>query len=67
MMHCPFCKKAAHTRTSRYLSENIKIRYHQCTNIACSATFRTRESIDEVIHSPAEHQTRGKRTRTEGK
>ncbi|MCL7653369.1 ogr/Delta-like zinc finger family protein, partial [Klebsiella pneumoniae] len=21
MMHCPFCKKSAHTRTSRYLSE----------------------------------------------
>ncbi|MGU6060557.1 ogr/Delta-like zinc finger family protein, partial [Klebsiella pneumoniae] len=23
MMHCPFCKKSAHTRTSRYLSENV--------------------------------------------
>ncbi|HBU3630855.1 ogr/Delta-like zinc finger family protein, partial [Raoultella sp. 10-1] len=21
MMHCPFCKKSAHARTSRYLSE----------------------------------------------
>ncbi|MEY1566824.1 ogr/Delta-like zinc finger family protein, partial [Escherichia coli] len=31
MMHCPFCKTAAHTRTSRYLSENVKQRYHQCT------------------------------------
>ncbi|MCW4543411.1 ogr/Delta-like zinc finger family protein, partial [Klebsiella oxytoca] len=28
MMHCPFCKKSAHTRTSRYLSENVKQRYH---------------------------------------
>ncbi|HBX9993045.1 ogr/Delta-like zinc finger family protein, partial [Klebsiella pneumoniae] len=26
MMHCPFCKKSAHTRTSRYLSENVKQR-----------------------------------------
>ncbi|HBT8314912.1 ogr/Delta-like zinc finger family protein, partial [Pseudomonas aeruginosa] len=40
MMHCPFCKKSAHARTSRYLSENVKQRYHQCTNIECSATFR---------------------------
>ncbi|EMP0383277.1 ogr/Delta-like zinc finger family protein, partial [Klebsiella pneumoniae] len=24
MMHCPFCKKSAHARTSRYLSENVK-------------------------------------------
>ncbi|MGK2554584.1 ogr/Delta-like zinc finger family protein, partial [Klebsiella pneumoniae] len=47
MMHCPFCKKSAHTRTSRYLSENVKQRYHQCTNIECSATFRTTEAIDE--------------------
>lgn len=54
MMHCPFCKTAAHTRTSRYLSENVKQRYHQCTNIECSSTFRTIESIDEVICPPPE-------------
>lgn len=54
MMHCPFCKKSAHARTSRYLSENVKQRYHQCTNIECSATFRTTEAIDEVIRPPAE-------------
>ncbi|MEL0417317.1 ogr/Delta-like zinc finger family protein, partial [Klebsiella oxytoca] len=29
-------------------------RYHQCTNIECSATFRTTEAIDEVIRPPAE-------------
>ena len=42
-------QKSAHARTSRYLSENVKQRYHQCTNIECSATFRTTEAIDEVI------------------
>lgn len=52
MMHCPYCKKAAHTRTSRYLSENVKQRYHQCTNLECSATFRTIEAIDGVIRPP---------------
>ena len=29
MFHCPFCKTSAHARTSRYLSENVKQRYHQ--------------------------------------
>ncbi|MDU7200584.1 MAG: ogr/Delta-like zinc finger family protein, partial [Enterobacteriaceae bacterium] len=24
MFHCPFCKHAAHSRTSSYLSENVK-------------------------------------------
>ncbi|MDU4353792.1 MAG: ogr/Delta-like zinc finger family protein, partial [Phytobacter diazotrophicus] len=38
MFHCPFCKHAAHSRTSSYLSENVKRRYHQCRNIECSAT-----------------------------
>ncbi|EDQ6089983.1 TPA: ogr/Delta-like zinc finger family protein [Salmonella enterica] len=52
MFHCPFCKNTAHVRTSRYLSENVKQRYHQCTNIECSATFRTIESVDGVIRSP---------------
>lgn len=54
MFHCPFCKSTAHTRTSRYLSENVKQRYHQCTNIECSATFRTIESVDGVIRAAPE-------------
>ena len=52
MFHCPFCKTSAHSRTSRYQSDNVKQRYHQCMNIECSATFRTLESIDGVIRSP---------------
>ena len=54
MMHCPFCKCPAHTRTSRYLSETVKQVYYQCTNILCSATFRTMESVDSVIRPPSE-------------
>lgn len=50
MFHCPFCKKTAHVRTSRYLSENVKQRYHQCT----TATFRTIESVDGVIRAAPE-------------
>ncbi|WP_241324365.1 hypothetical protein [Citrobacter freundii] len=44
MMRCPYCKQAAHVRTSRYLS------------VFCSTTFRTIESIDEVIRPPAEEK-----------
>ena len=51
MFHCPFCKTSVRSRTSRYLSENVKKHYHQCMNIECSATFRTLESIDKIISS----------------
>ncbi|ROP49858.1 Ogr/Delta-like zinc finger protein [Enterobacter sp. BIGb0383] len=54
MMRCPYCKKAAHVRTSRYLSDNVKQSYLQCVNVFCSATFRTLESIDEIIRPPAQ-------------
>lgn len=53
MFHCPYCKHPAHTRTSRYVSENIRQRYHQCTSLECSATFRTSETLDGVIRQPA--------------
>ncbi|WP_312605297.1 ogr/Delta-like zinc finger family protein [Kosakonia cowanii] len=53
MFHCPYCRQPAHTRTSRYVSENLKQRYHQCTSLDCSATFRTSETLDGVIRQPA--------------
>jgi pyruvate-formate lyase-activating enzyme len=53
MFRCPYCKNPAHTRTSRYVSENLKQRYHQCTSLECSATFRTSETLDGVIRQPA--------------
>lgn len=49
MMSCPFCGHAAHARSSHKVSENVKQRYHQCTNIECSATFRTSEAVEEII------------------
>jgi hypothetical protein len=49
MMHCPLCGHVAHTRSSRYLSESTKERYHQCRNINCSCTFATHESVARVI------------------
>ncbi|EPY7299450.1 MULTISPECIES: ogr/Delta-like zinc finger family protein [Klebsiella] len=30
MFHCPFCKTSAHSCTSRYMSDNVEQRYHQC-------------------------------------
>lgn len=53
MMHCPFCKSPAHTRSSRYLSERVKQSYYQCTNIVCSASFRAMMAVDKIIQSPA--------------
>lgn len=52
MMHCPFCKSPAHTKSSRYMSDQVKERYQQCTNIECSCTFKTNESIVKVITAP---------------
>ncbi|EKN3486248.1 DNA-binding transcriptional regulator [Yersinia enterocolitica] len=52
MMHCPLCRNAAHTRSSRYLSERTKERYHQCQNINCSCTFATHETVDRIIVEP---------------
>ncbi|MFK3913348.1 ogr/Delta-like zinc finger family protein [Enterobacter cancerogenus] len=54
MFHCPKCKHSAHARTSRYLSENTKERYHQCTNVDCSCTFVTMESVERLIASPSD-------------
>ncbi|MDY0418078.1 ogr/Delta-like zinc finger family protein [Enterobacter sp. 170198] len=54
MFHCPKCKHSAHARTSRYLSENTKERYHQCTNVDCSCTFVTMESVERLIAIPGE-------------
>jgi transcriptional regulator NrdR family protein len=53
MFHCPICKNAAHTRSSRYLSENTKERYNQCQNINCGHTFKTMESFDGSIVKPS--------------
>ncbi|EOC1312479.1 DNA-binding transcriptional regulator [Cronobacter turicensis] len=54
MFHCPECLHPAHARTSRYLSKNTKERYHQCTNINCSCTFVTMETVDRFIVKPGE-------------
>lgn len=52
MMHCPYCKSPAHAKSSRYMSEQVKERYHQCTNPDCSCAFKTSESITRVITAP---------------
>lgn len=52
MFRCPKCHFAAHPRTSRYFTDTTKERYHQCTNINCSATFVTTETIERFIVSP---------------
>lgn len=56
MMHCPYCKSPAHAKSSRYMSEQVKERYHQCTNLDCSCAFKTSESITRVITTPPQLQ-----------
>jgi len=56
MMRCPFCRKPSHVRTSRYLADSVKQCYYQCIDVFCSATFRTIESIDDVIHQPTKKE-----------
>lgn len=34
------------------MSEQVKERYHQFTNMDCSCTFKTNESITNVITAP---------------
>ena len=51
-MHCPNCGKASHTRSSRYIGDGLKELYYQCTNVHCSATFRTREEFVNWISKP---------------
>ncbi|PLR40934.1 hypothetical protein CYR55_03160 [Chimaeribacter californicus] len=52
MMKCPLCKHTAHARSSRYLSDATKERYHQCTNINCGHTFKSLETITDAIMTP---------------
>ncbi|MGE9550913.1 ogr/Delta-like zinc finger family protein [Erwinia amylovora] len=53
MMRCPLCRHAAHTRTSRYVTNETKEAYYQCQNIDCSCTFKTTESVAKILSSPA--------------
>lgn len=53
-MRCPVCGHASHTRSSRYLSEQVKEAYYQCQNLECSSTFKTNESISTIITRPPE-------------
>jgi len=52
MMHCPLCQTASHARSSRYISQETKERYHQCQNINCGCTFKSLESITGIIMQP---------------
>lgn len=54
MFHCPKCHYAAHARTSRYFTATTKERYHQWTNINCSATFVNTDTVERFIVSPGE-------------
>ena len=58
MMRCPICRNAAHTRTSRYITNETKEAYYQCQNIDCSCTFKTTESISKILSLPCMNNVR---------
>lgn len=60
MMRCPVCRHAAHTRTSRYVTNETKEAYYQCQNIACSCTFKTTESVSRILSFPNDLNISGK-------
>lgn len=72
MMNCPICLHAAHTRSSLQLSENTKERYNQCQNINCGCTFKSLESVTDIIMNPgkispvAPHPSRANRRELQG-
>ncbi|MBH2916832.1 ogr/Delta-like zinc finger family protein [Serratia marcescens] len=45
-------RTGTHVRTSRYLSQQTKERYHQCQNINCGHTFKTMETYQCAIMTP---------------
>ncbi|HFU6566114.1 TPA: ogr/Delta-like zinc finger family protein [Raoultella ornithinolytica] len=49
MFTCPHCGHAAHTRTSRRLSDFTVRQYHQCQNLECSAAFITLNAYEGLI------------------
>jgi hypothetical protein len=52
MLRCPLCRSASNTRTSRYILDQTKEAYYQCTNIECSCSFKSVESLDKIISQP---------------
>ncbi|MEK6305791.1 MAG: ogr/Delta-like zinc finger family protein [Pantoea dispersa] len=57
MMNCPICGHAAHTRSSNQVSKETKERYNQCQNINCSCTFKSLETVAQIISCPGKINT----------
>jgi len=51
-LKCPECGTTAHTRTSAYESATVKRTWYQCTNLDCSCTFTSLESVEKIIMKP---------------
>lgn len=49
MMRCPLCSSVSHIRTSRYITEQTKESYYQCTRLECSCVFKTNESVSKIV------------------
>lgn len=54
MMNCPLCQHAAHTRSSVQITQKTKERYNQCQNINCGCTFKSHETVADIIMNPGQ-------------
>lgn len=57
MMNCPLCQHAAHTRSSVQITKQTKERYNQCQNINCGCTFKSHETVADIIMNPGENKS----------
>ncbi|ELK2237842.1 ogr/Delta-like zinc finger family protein [Salmonella enterica] len=49
MFKCPVCGSNSHTRTSEYLSENVKRSYYNCIDVDCMCAFSTLECYEKKL------------------
>ncbi|EBM3282562.1 TPA: ogr/Delta-like zinc finger family protein [Salmonella enterica subsp. enterica serovar Muenchen] len=49
MFKCPVCGSNSHTRTSEYLSKNVKKSYYNCINVDCMCAYTTLEFYDRKL------------------
>ncbi len=52
MMNCPLCGNASHTRSSFQVSKTTKERYNQSQNLNCGCTFKSHETVADIIMNP---------------
>ncbi len=51
---CPNCGSSARSRFTEYDEHCIRAMFHQCNNLYCGISFRTRTEVDKIISPPVD-------------